>query len=312
MLTSTSPTQSHTLDLYINKEIANIDTKEITKQIEKIEQSIDQKSFYKENFSQLDERIMPFLVNMANRKKEGLKLSYKNTPEDFLEKVKNKENQNNTYIVRIGDNAAHCAVIDVKTINGKPSILLFEPANIDSDSSGLLAFRIKFELASINISNQFCVIELDIQKSHYDCAIFNLAIAKKIHKHEDAIRSLHKFIVDNEISNPQFEGCIKKNITDKFLPADFYKHTQGKNRIQEYLTTNPENTNHILNKKNENIIDIMNSRFIEVNEDGNTKSISKSIHVKRLTELKNLRDLVQNEISHPIDPNSEKTAVGSS
>lgn len=195
------------------------------------------------------------------------------------------------------------------SVNGKPSILLFESARPYSNSSGILAFNIRLALEKINLGAQFCVIELDIQRSHYDCAIFSLAIAKKIHKHEEAIFSLHQYIADNEMTKPDFEGFVRKNISDRFLPADFYKHTQSKSRIKEYLETNPENANRFINKKNERITDLMNTRFVEVNDDDKNMSVSKSIHLKRLVELNRLRDLVQNQRPRAIDLNSEEIAA---
>lgn len=192
---------------------------------------------------------MPYWVDIANKNKHGLNLSYVETPQGVLDKIKNKNNHDQRYIIRISDRIPHSAVIDVKSINGKPSILFFESSKSSSDASGMLTFNVKLALEKVNLSDRFCVVELDIQRSHYDCAMFSLAIAKKIHKHEEAIYSLHKFIADNKMTKPNAEGFIRKNISDKFLPADFYKHTQSKYRIQEYLKANPENKNSFINKK---------------------------------------------------------------
>ncbi|MBG6240482.1 MAG: hypothetical protein EKE20_00005, partial [Candidatus Symbiopectobacterium sp. Dall1.0] len=55
-------------------------------------------------------------------------------------------------MIKISPQATHCAVVNAMSVNGKPSILLFESARPYSNSSGILAFNIRLA-ALLNKSN---------------------------------------------------------------------------------------------------------------------------------------------------------------
>lgn len=69
MLPSISSSHNTISGQSVNDKIENIDISEIVKQIKKIKQSIGNNSFFKEDLSQIDTKLMPFLVDMANKKK---------------------------------------------------------------------------------------------------------------------------------------------------------------------------------------------------------------------------------------------------
>jgi len=86
------------------------------------------------------------------------------------------------------------------------------------------------------------VVEMNIQKSGSECGVFSLVLVKKLYHESDRVVSIHK-------------KNLKRNFTltpaeaDKYLPATFYKHTQGMKRLDSFVMSNPDAKNEIINKK---------------------------------------------------------------
>lgn len=170
-----------------------------------------------------------------------------------------------------------------KKINGKISLILFEPSNFIGDGSAILAFRIKTAIQHSQLPDyHFSIVEMDIQRSSSECGIFNLALAKKLYTERNELLRIHKDNINGILHNGKL--FLPHNELDPYLPVTFYKHTQGKRRLDAYLNTNPQAVDTIINKKNETIL----SRFDNNKSAINGKELSVSAHKNRVTEYKAL------------------------
>ncbi|EHO3528205.1 effector protein YopJ, partial [Salmonella enterica subsp. enterica serovar Enteritidis] len=67
-------------------------------------------------------------------------------------------------------------------------------------------------------------------------------------------------------------------------PVSFYKHTQGVQRLNEYVEANPAAGSSIVNKKNETLYERFDNNAVMLND----KKLSISAHKKRIAEYKSL------------------------
>lgn len=83
------------------------------------------------------------------------------------------------FIVNMGSLDIHISVVDFRVMDGKTSVILFEPAACSAFGPGLLALRTKAVIEREQLSDcYFAMVELDIQRSSSECGIFSLALAK--------------------------------------------------------------------------------------------------------------------------------------
>ncbi|HGJ5879374.1 MAG TPA: YopJ family acetyltransferase [Arsenophonus nasoniae] len=284
MLSPTASIKTDNIAQEDNKTVIKIDKTLLCKYISDIEQSLKDGTWATKNFSIIDKELLPPMVKLANEKKEGLNLKYLTSPDklyDEIFKIKNNDIKSSRYIINVGEKDTHFGVIDTRLIEGKISILLFEPASLtNSMSSSILAFRTKLAIEKCGLKNIiFSIIEMDIQRSKYECAIFSLSLGKKLAKESDSINIIHKLNIENKLD----EEMINKK-ADPILPPELFKHTQGVNRIKDYISVKPEIGNKIINKKGQNIVNRQKDNLEKINE----RFISKSIYNKRLDEYKKL------------------------
>ncbi|ENN95348.1 YopJ/AvrA family T3SS effector serine/threonine acetyltransferase [Bartonella vinsonii] len=255
--------------------------------IARLENDITNGSWIDTLYGTIDLKMMPALVDQANKKYPEMKLQFAATPEDIPTLVKNTIDdgiQSSRIIVNLDDNQVHFAVIDHKTVNDQISLILFEPVAFKHMPPTMLAMRAKMALEASQLPNyHFSMVEMDIQRSASECAIFSSSLAKKLYRESYKLERLHK---DN------IEGILCKSDTlfvdpdqvDHYLPVNFYKHTQGINRLNKYIESNPRAKKEIINKKNEHIYERFNKNLVVI--DG--KNVSVSSHKKRIYEFKSL------------------------
>lgn len=265
----------------------------LEKHIKKIEESLENNTWMDLALSKSDQVMMPHLVALANKRKPGLNLKYVDSPYDLPGHIKSlspNDYHSHKYIVRTGEDKVHMAMLDARFIDNKLSMILFEPASLSCRAPSFLALRIisAFE-KNLPHERKPIILQMDIQRSNYECGIFSLALAKKALKCDECVLKLHHEIAKRETEIPSLEEC--KEIADKFLPVLFYKHTQGLKRMGEYLEKKPESIHQPLNHQRKKIMDHIKASYTEING----KLMSKSIHIKRLTEYKTLRDNVLND-----------------
>ncbi|UTO27847.1 YopJ/AvrA family T3SS effector serine/threonine acetyltransferase [Bartonella harrusi] len=238
-------------------------------------------------YGTIDLKMMPALVDQANKKYPEMKLQFAVTPEDIPTFVKNTIDggiQSSRMIVNLDDNQVHFAVIDHKTVNDQISLLLFEPVAFKHMPPTMLAMRAKIALEESQLPNcHFSMVELDIQRSASECAIFSLSLAKKLYREFGKLERLHKDNIEGLLCNP--DGFfVDPDQVDRYLPVNFYKHTQGINRLNKYIESNPRAKKEMINKKGERIYERFNKNLVVI--DG--KNVSVSSHQKRIREFKSL------------------------
>lgn len=229
---------------------------------------------------------MPALVTQANNKYPEMNLNFVKSPWDISAEIKKAtecEIEHFRLIVNMGEDGIHSCVIDCKKINGKISLILFEPSNFNGDGSAILAFRIKTAIKHSQLPDyHLSIVEMDIQRSSSECGIFSLALAKKLCTERHKLLKIHEDNINGILHDGKL--FLPYNELDPYLPVTFYKHTQGKGRLSAYLNTNPQAVGTVINKKNETIL----SRFNNNKSVINGKELSVSAHKKRVTEYKAL------------------------
>ncbi len=245
------------------------------------------------NFYEKDDiTLMPDMVNAANIKHPSLNLKFYENPGIFAKSIKDSISEGDSpsrYIINIGCDGIHFAVIDRRVIDGKISLIVFEPANLNADAPVTLAIRIKRAIDIAKIDNcHLAIAEMDIQKSYSECGIFSLAIAKKLHLKSADLEKLHSDNIEGLFIRPSTPdlGYLTPNTIDKYLPAEFYKHTQSRIRLHKYLKTNPESENKIINKKEQTLLE----RLIDYSVNLNGREKYFSAHRKRIAEYERLKN----------------------
>lgn len=283
---------SSDLQFYNTTCYSNADIQKLNFLIDEIEKSLDNYTWSDrltwsgKPLSLYDKHFMPDLIALANKRKPGLNLMYVSSPHDLSDLLKNRlmnDYSSHKYMISTGDDKVHFALLETRYINDTLSMILFEPTSLNHLAPGMLLLRIMGELERHGIHNKnLFTLQMDVQRSDYECGIFCLAFAKKMHKTESDILLLHEKVLKDSLKGTNFEES--KKIADEFLPLYFYKHTQGLGRLGEYLDTNSEPLHKNISKKDyyENLI---KKKYVEVNN----KLMSKSIYVKRLDEYKALR-----------------------
>ncbi|HDL8012828.1 TPA: YopJ family type III secretion system effector serine/threonine acetyltransferase, partial [Yersinia enterocolitica] len=234
--------EKETRSLISNEELKNI--------IIQLETDIADGSWFHKNYSRLDIEVMPALVIQANNKYPEMNLNFVTSPQDLSIEIKNViENGvgSSRFIINMGEGGIHFSVIDYKHINGKTSLILFEPVNFNSMGPAILAISTKTAIERYQLPDcHFSMVEMDIQRSSSECGIFSLALAKKLYTERDSLLKIHEDNIKGILSDS--ENPLPHNKLDPYLPVTFYKHTQGKKRLNEYLNTNPQGVGTVVNK----------------------------------------------------------------
>ncbi|MHC8397962.1 YopJ/AvrA family T3SS effector serine/threonine acetyltransferase [Pseudomonas sp. MDT1-17] len=221
--------------------------------IARLESDIADGSWINTQYALADIEVMPALVNQANNKYPGINLEFVMTPQDLptaIKKAIDGRIESSRFIINFGDGGIHFSVIDYKVVNNKMSLILFEPANFNSMGPALLAYRAQMAIERYPLPDCcFSAVEMDIQRSSSECGIFSLVLAKKLHRESDILQRIHKDNIDGVLYGSDTHFLPRKQL-DTYLPLTFYKHTQGMNRLNEYMHSNPGAENQIINKKN--------------------------------------------------------------
>ncbi|MCZ2158727.1 YopJ/AvrA family T3SS effector serine/threonine acetyltransferase [Bartonella sp. 220] len=255
--------------------------------ITRLESDIISGYWMKAYYADTDLRLMPALVEQANKKYPEMNLQLAMTPESLTTLIKqtiDKGNQSSRFITNTGGSKIHFTVIDHHTIDGKTSLILFEPTTCEKMPAARLTLRIQTAVSDAQLPDcHFSIVEMDIQRSSSECGIFSLALAKKLHIESAKLARMHKDNISGVLCESNTPLPSQK--LDTYLPANFYKHTQGRRRLREYIKSNPEAENEKVNKKGETLTKRF-ERNLMTTEKG--KKVSVSPHIKRVTEYKSL------------------------
>ncbi|WP_156851440.1 YopJ/AvrA family T3SS effector serine/threonine acetyltransferase [Bartonella refiksaydamii] len=270
----------------VQKEDTTFNREELKDIITKLEQDIADGNWIKADYAKTDFKMMPVLVEQANRKYPEMKLKYAMTPQDFALSVKEAvENgvEASRYIVNTKERGIHFAVIDQRTIDDKTSLIFFEPTTLNNMNPAMLALRTQMAIESYQLPHcHFSMVEMDIQRSSSECGMFSLALAKKLHIESEKLTRMHKDNINGVLCKK--DSALSSDKLDTYLPPSFYKHTQSKRRLKEYMQSNPEAGNEKVNKKGETLPERFDKSLVTTQE----KTVSVSQHRKRVTEYKSI------------------------
>ncbi|WP_236823844.1 MULTISPECIES: YopJ/AvrA family T3SS effector serine/threonine acetyltransferase [unclassified Bartonella] len=255
--------------------------------ITRLENDITDGSWIRKDYVSIDFKMMPALIKQANSKYPAMNLKLAMTSEDLCLSIKTTINdgvQSSRFITDVlNGSIPHFVVIDHKTIDRKTSLILFEATKLDHEVSNILISRMKRVIEASQLPDcYYSIVEMDIQRSFSECAIFSLALAKKLYRETDKLERIHKDNINGVLCDRK--SYLSYDKLDKYLPVTFYKHAQGIRRINEYVKSNPETANKFVNKKNETIFERFSRNSILVSE----KNVSISSHRKRIAEYKSL------------------------
>ncbi|WP_455465890.1 YopJ/AvrA family T3SS effector serine/threonine acetyltransferase [Bartonella sp. B39] len=242
------------------------------------------------DYEDIDLKMMPALVEQANLKYPGMHLKFALTPHNFILSLKETIEsgiKSSRYIVNTQERGNHFAVIDHRTIANETSVILFESTTfMNNMCATILGVRTRQALQEHQLPNcHFSMGEMDIQRSPSECGIFSLALAKKLYCEADKLTRMH---------NDNMSGMLCESNTplpsaelDKYLPTSFYKHTQGRKRLEQYLESNPIAKNEKINKKGETLTERFGKNLVTPEN----KTLSISPHRKRISEYNSVLQL---------------------
>lgn len=175
---------NNTVNSLESEDTAELSNEALEDTITRLENYIADGSWNKASYASTDIKMMPAPVNQANNKYPGMNLTFVENICEISITIKSILDQGiepSRFIANTGEGGIHFSVIDHRRIDNKTSLILFEPASLNSDGPALLAFRAKSAIKQAQLSDcYFSVVEIDIQRSSSESAIFSLALVKKI------------------------------------------------------------------------------------------------------------------------------------
>ncbi|WP_273757105.1 YopJ/AvrA family T3SS effector serine/threonine acetyltransferase [Bartonella sp. MM73XJBT] len=257
--------------------------------IENLESAIINSRWMKADYASTDLKMMPALVEKANRKYPEMCLKFAKTSYDFASLLKETIDagiQSSRFIISMKDRGIHFAVIDHRTIEDKTSVIFFEPTTFNNMTPAMLAIRTQMAVQSQQLPDcHFSMVEMDIQRSSSECGMFSLALAKKLYRESEKLTRIHQDNISGVLCEEN--APLPSEKLDKYLPASFYKHTQGRTRLGEYIKSNPGAEHEKVNKKDETLVERFDKNLVEAEG----KTVSVSSHRKRVSEYKSLLTL---------------------
>lgn len=76
---------------------------------------------------------------------------------------------------------------------------------------------------------------------------FQSGTGKKLYTEKNSLLKIHEDNIKGTLGDSKIP--LPHDKLDPYLPVTFYKHTQGKRRLNEYLNTNPQVIGTVINKK---------------------------------------------------------------
>ncbi len=214
-------------------------------------------SWIKNYYDILDLYMMPALVDQANHKYPQMNLKLTTPPDGFALALKDTLEsgiKSSRLIVNAQDQGIHFAVVDHQNIDGKTSLIFFEPTSLRDTFPALLASRTRQSLEDQQLPPiHFAMVEMGIQRSSSECGMFSLSLAKKLHLESDKLARLHQDNVKGVLCAPDTPLPAEK--LDPYLSARLYKHVQGRRHLDNYIKANPEAAHKKVNQKLETFVE---------------------------------------------------------
>ncbi len=241
----------------------------------------------------MDVKFLSLLVEMANNEQPERHIYLAGNPALFgnmLIQLVNEGVKSAIFVVNCTEDATHFAVFSYSLKNDRVSVIGIEPALLVYLDAGRLARAVDSFLREQLPGVAFTMIESDLQRSNAECAMYSLALAKKMHKEQAHFAELHDRNRQGELYSLRGENIgsfsfIPGDEADRYLPVSMLKHAQSPKRPQAYLQQNPDAADKPVNKRNENLSDRQQRYLATVAKRDKTITFSTSIFHKRQTEI---------------------------
>lgn len=236
---------------------AERDPKQVLQKMhQRIKSYIDSDTPPDSSFGRLDFEAMPHLVKWANSNYPGLALHYAATPYELVEKLKAlilRGDSSARFVGNFASDQMHLCAFEYKLTKGRHSLIGLEPGNSNNIGPAMMVFRIQSALQEHLPEAKFTMLEVNQQSSAYDCGLFSLDYAVKIHKSAAAFEQLHDRNVNDTIMGKNDFDTVPHQEVDKVLPPIFMKHIQSSKRLAEVLEARPELKSDAINKQSETL-----------------------------------------------------------
>jgi YopJ family protease len=207
-------------------------------------------------FGRMDFEAMPHLVAWANTNYAGLALHHAGTPSELAEKLKELSHRGVSSARFVGNLEAgrmHFCAFDYKLIDGKHSLIGLEPGNSNNMGPALMTMRMEMALQEHLPNAKFAMLEVNQQSSAFDCGMFSLDYAVKMHKSSIAFENLHAQNASDSLPGKNDSNIVPHSQVDKILPPIFMKHIQSSKRLAEIVDARRELKTEIINKRGDTL-----------------------------------------------------------
>lgn len=249
--------------------------------------------------SNIYDRALMNKICLSETIHHGMEVIDFNSTDELINYIGNNEKCEIKAVVRMANldqpSKVHYTCFDVSKVGDNVSLMVYEPAVIKDNSNAHVYNGLQSLLGSIiNLretkelsNNVFNVgfIEMGIQKSPYDCAIYSISTANNLNKETGFSKEMLESINDKPLSDYGvvffYESSAENTVNNKenkiktHIPGVFLKHSTSLSGIKK---SDVDADNIIINKKNETLSDRIKNNFIE--RGGVT--CSNSIEKKRL------------------------------
>lgn len=248
--------------------------------------------------SLFDTLTLPLICNSVSEKisKQIIDFSCLDSLFRYIKEIPGGNFKAITKMARMSDNkTGHYTCIDVLKNGSKLDLVVYESACIQGDAGPYHGVKCLRELLDEQFHSgerkqedtRIGIIEMGIQRSSYDCAIFSVSTAKNLYKNNDFSKKMFsKLKVGEGKFNLFYESTAKKIIIapgiikqEIDLPPLFLKHSTSKSGV---ISTDVENE--IVNEKNETLRARIEKNSITING----VTYSNSIELKRYIYLQRL------------------------
>lgn len=270
--------------------------------------SPDSREFY------CDVALLPIAVKAENARKPGLNLHNFDSFEAFTGALKRGDLQNGRAILPVFDESPHVVAADVRTIDGKISILVLESLTLKRDNilSSYIRSSAPRMSAELPENAELSILSIDAQKAANGCRMFALSAASTLAKEFQFLDAFHEDNLSGQLDAFHIsESEIKKRLKDtpldktsypnvrvidahRLVPASFLKHIQSMSSLKAWndedkltQTTVNKDSEALLFRFNRHSVERYKKEGSDSEEEGGLKKIrfSASIEEKRLTYL---------------------------
>lgn len=237
--------------------VGSHESKQALRDIQKrVKNYIDKDIAPDSTLGRLDFEAMPELVSWANTNYPGLSLHHAASPSALAEKLKelSQRGENSArFVGNIEGGRMHFSAFDYKFIDGKHSLIGLEPGNSNSMGPAQMAMQIDMALQEHLPDAKFAMLEVNHQSSAFDCGMFSLDYAVKLHKSSMAFEKLHAQNASDTLPGKNDYNIVPHSEVDRLLPPTFMKHMQSSKRLAEIVASRPELETEAINKRGDTL-----------------------------------------------------------